>query len=160
MEQQLVKSGAKGTRDWNDAELDILMKGEIPPGYFGDHITSVSADITKAADHRNIQFLTKAEHDDRHRALGGTRVPVAENRIVDRTLAGELPDLATEGAKSWPSRATEALDTVLNSRTFSIIDAFDPMSMADRWHQETFGFSYFATEDEKFLAACRGGNCT
>jgi hypothetical protein len=161
MEQQLVRSGADGTRKWSDAELGILRQGGIPDGYIGDHITSVAADVTKAADHRNIQFLTTAEHTARHSAHGGTRVPISEDRIIDRTLGGRLPDLATDGARSWPDRVAKAIDTVLDSRTFAIIDAFDPVSMADRALRAEGYRGIFESEEDYWLRYCGAtGNCT
>lgn len=60
------------------------------PGYIGDHITSVAADMTKAADHRNIEFLSLAEHKARHAAYGGTRVPIFEGRQIDRVESYQI----------------------------------------------------------------------
>ncbi|WP_420793564.1 hypothetical protein [Roseinatronobacter alkalisoli] len=134
----------EGTRRWTPDELEILRNGGRPSGYVGDHITSVVADISRAADHRNIQFLTQAEHSARHSSHGGTRVPISENRVVDRTLGGQLPDLATQGARSWPQRAADAMDKVFESRTFGLIDAFDATSLADRAFQQSFGYSWFS----------------
>lgn len=106
----MVQRVGYGPRDWAPHELELLKAGKKVPGYVGDHITSVVADITKAADHRNIQFLTKAGHDARHAAHGGTQVPISEDRLIDRTLDGKLPDLATEGAKSWAARGRRGLE--------------------------------------------------
>jgi GHH signature containing HNH/Endo VII superfamily nuclease toxin len=160
MEQQLVRREGYGTRRWNDTELEILRNGGRPTGYVGDHITTVAADVTRAADHRNIQFLSEAEHTARHARHGGTRVPIFEDRIVDRTRGGRLPDLATEGARSWPQRSADAIDTVLNSRTFAIIDSVDPASIADRYMQSMGYMGMFESQEAFFLRHCRMDNCT
>ena len=143
MEIQMVQRKGYGTREWELDELELLKAGKRVPGYVGDHITSVGADITKAADHRNIQFLTKAEHDARHAAHGGTRVPVSEDRLIDRTLDGALPDLATEGAKSWAARAGEVLKTISESRTYAVIDWMDPSTWADNAFRQQTGYGWF-----------------
>jgi hypothetical protein len=162
MEQQLVQRTGRGSRiEWSDDELEILRQGGRPSGYVGHHITSVGADITKAADHRNVEFLTKAEHDARHAAHGGTRSPITENRIIDRTMGGQYPDLATEGAKSWPQRAAKAIETVLDSRTFAVIDMFDPTSMADRATRSMGDRGIFESPEQYFLRYCGSnpGSC-
>ena len=159
MEQQLIRNNYRGTRNWSATEREILRKGEIPEGYVGDHITSVVADVTKAADHRNIQFLSVPEHKLRHGKHGGTRTPIHEDRQIDRTLGGRLPDLATKGARDWPERAARALDMVLNSNTYAIIDAFDPLSIASRVGQELGVGNYF--DDTPWEVRCaRDPDCT
>lgn len=51
MEIQMVRTIGRGTAEWSDEALELLKAGKKVPGYVGDHITSVSADLTKAADH-------------------------------------------------------------------------------------------------------------
>ncbi|MEP4927258.1 MAG: RHS repeat-associated core domain-containing protein [Hyphomicrobiales bacterium] len=131
MEKQLIQSGRQGSRRWSADDLALLAAGKTPAGYYGHHITSVSADITKAASHNNIEFLTKAEHDARHALEGGTRNPIFESRTIDRTAGGTLPDLATEGAKTWPQRAGKALVAIGNSRTMQALSLTDPLFLFD-----------------------------
>lgn len=157
MEQQLVRERGFGTRDWDDDELKLLLDGKKVPGYRGHHMTSVSADLTKAADHRNIQFLTKQQHDDIHRQNGGFRVPITSDRVIDRTVKGKYPDLATAGARSWPQRVGEAMVAVSNSRTMMVFDLVDPTAVADQYHLRTYGYSIWDALSGNI--PCRGPLC-
>jgi hypothetical protein len=89
-------------------------------------------------------------------------VPIVENRSIDRTMGGQYPDLATEGARSWPQRAARAIETVLDSRTYSIIDAFDPTSMADRAMRSMGHRGIFESPEQHFLRYCGSnpGGCS
>lgn len=53
-------------------------------------------------------------------------MPVRSKNTVDRTLSGRLPDLASEGAKSWPQRAGKALIEVLDDAATVLSIVPDP----------------------------------
>lgn len=107
MERQLAKKGLPTTRDWTPAELTELVDTGRVKGYVGDHINTVNGNVSLAADHRNIQFSTVLEHKSRHSAVGGFRTPISGQPMIDRTLGGQLTDLATPAARGWPSRALD-----------------------------------------------------
>ncbi len=66
MEQQLVSSTGRGTRDWTELEIkELLATGKVS-GYQGHHINSVSSNPQQAANPNNIQFLKPSEHLDVH----------------------------------------------------------------------------------------------
>ncbi len=158
MEQQLVRGEGRGTRIWDVDELKLLLDGKKVPGYRGHHMTSVSADLTKAADHKNIQFLTKEKHDAIQRQNGGFRVPITSDRVIDRTDKGKYPDLATAGARSWPRRAGEAMVAISNSHTMRVFDLADPTAVAEQYYLRTYGYSIWdALSGNK---PCRGPLCT
>jgi RHS repeat-associated protein len=126
MEIQLIRNGGRPTADFSPQEIAMLMDGVIPPGWDGHHIRNVADNLELAADHRNIEFMRTPEHRDYHSALGGTRVPTTGSQI-DRSLEGSLPDLATRGARAWPSRvlgygASAALSASV------VLDYIDPIS--------------------------------
>ncbi|MBE1294574.1 MAG: hypothetical protein GJ677_18985 [Rhodobacteraceae bacterium] len=158
MEQQLVRERGFGTRAWEDDELELLLKGEKVPGYVGHHLTSVSADLTKAANHRNIEFLTKKEHAAIHGQNGGFRVPITSDRVIDRTVDGKYPDLATAGARTWPKRVGEAMIAVSNSRTMMVFDLVDPMAIADQYYMRSYGYSIWDALSGH--TPCRGPLCS
>ena len=104
MERQAAINGYELSRDWTQKQLDELVDTGKVSGFEGDHINTVNGNISMAADHRNIQFLTVQEHAARHAAAGGTRTPISGRDLIDRTYGGALPDLATPFARSWPDR--------------------------------------------------------
>ena len=86
-----------------------------------------------AANHANIEFLRETAHKGIHANAGGTNVPISGQPLLDRTLGGKLPDLATKGAKQWPSRVMGFAGASLGSVADSL-DALDPWEMTAK-HQ-------------------------
>lgn len=107
MERQLVANGLEGTRGWTKVQRNELLEFGKVKGFEGDHINTVKGNTQLAADHRNIQFLTTAEHKLRHKEHGGYRHEIKGNALLDRTNGGKFPDLATKSAKKWPDKAKE-----------------------------------------------------
>jgi RHS repeat-associated protein len=156
MEIQLVQRTGQGTREWSGTELELLKQGKKPDGYIGHHIESVSHDLREAADHRNIEFLTKAEHDARHAGMGGTKIPIADKRRIDRTDGGRfgrLPDLASPGAKAFRERAGRAIVAISESRTFNLM-TFDASVLVEQIWVERFGHRPFASWEERCAPDC------
>jgi hypothetical protein len=66
-EAELVKATGHGTREWKRHEIRSLTKDQKVAGYEGHHIRSVNGHSPKwAADPRNIEFVTRKEHLQRH----------------------------------------------------------------------------------------------
>ena len=129
MERQMVKNGNPGSVNWTAAQRkELLEKGKVS-GYEGDHINTVNGNVELAADHRNIQFLTEAAHTKRHQDAGGYRVPISGEAMIDRTLGGALPDLATPYAKSWSDTAYDlGISSVFAAGVaLEILDFGDPL---------------------------------
>ncbi|MEP2785052.1 MAG: hypothetical protein ABJO67_16025 [Pseudoruegeria sp.] len=105
MERQLAVKGLPTARPWSADQLTELIDTGRVKGFVGDHINTVNGNVSLAANHRNIQFSTVAEHNARHAAAGGFRTQISGQPMIDRTLGGQLPDLATPAARGWPERA-------------------------------------------------------
>jgi RHS repeat-associated protein len=134
MERQLVKKTANGSYPWSTAQKKELLANGKVDGFVGDHINTVNGNLKMAADHRNIQFLDVAAHRARHAAAGGTRVPISGGALIDRSLGGTLPDLASPNSMRWPEIVAGGLSTVLGS-IGSVLDRFpDPYTMFE-WSQ-------------------------
>ncbi len=60
---------------------------------------------------------------------GGTRVQISGQPLIDRTFGGQLPDLASSAARSWPDRAAGFGLTVLGGAAVGLefMDNFDPI---------------------------------
>ncbi|WP_276528637.1 RHS repeat-associated core domain-containing protein, partial [Chryseobacterium rhizosphaerae] len=65
-EQNMVKNGKDGTREWTKAELKELKETGKVKGMKGHHINNVKHHPDKAGDPNNIEFVTQKEHLDRH----------------------------------------------------------------------------------------------
>ncbi|MBO6898625.1 MAG: hypothetical protein JJ868_14730 [Shimia sp.] len=157
MEQQMVQKLGYGTRAWEDDELALLAAGKKVPDYVGHHMTSVSADLRKAASHKNIQFMTRKKHAELHKQNDGFQKPIESSMEIDRTMEGILPDLATAGARAWPERVGNALKAVSESRTIMVIDLFDPTAVIDHHYQRTHGYSLWELLPGN--RRCRGPMC-
>ena len=66
-EAALIKEG-KGTRDWTPAQQKEILSTHRCKGYEGHHKLSVSQHPEQAGNPDNIQFVTRKEHIDAHRA--------------------------------------------------------------------------------------------
>jgi RHS repeat-associated protein len=88
-ERQLVQQTGQGTRNWTRAEqAELLREGKVK-GYEGHHINTVKGNpIAMARDPRNIQFVTKSQHVDIHRAAGGYRAPITGRPLMVRGVGG------------------------------------------------------------------------
>jgi len=81
-EFELVKATGRGTREWKPHEIRSLTKGQKVTGYEGHHIRSVNGHSPKwAADPRNIEFVTRKEHLQRH---GGNFHNPTTGKLIDR----------------------------------------------------------------------------
>lgn len=129
MERQLAVNGLQTSRKWSDDQLTELMDTGRVKGFVGDHINTVNGNAALAANHRNIQFSTVAEHNARHAAAGGFRTPISGQQLIDRTRGGQLPDLATSSARGWPDRAKGLGLGVLSgvATGLEIMDIGDPL---------------------------------
>ena len=125
MERQLVRETGEGSRSWTPEQMTELLDTGKVKGFVGDHINTVNGNLVQAADHRNIQFVTVAQHSTRHAAAGGTQVPISGLAGIDRTAGGLLPDLATKGARAWPSRLLGYTGVGLGA-VGEVLDVFDP----------------------------------
>jgi len=65
-EQNMVKNGKDGTREWTKAELKELKETGKVKGMKGHHINNVKHHPEQAGDPNNIEFVTQKEHLDRH----------------------------------------------------------------------------------------------
>ncbi|PHR61328.1 MAG: hypothetical protein COA47_05850 [Robiginitomaculum sp.] len=149
-EQALVRDTGQGSREWSDAALELLRSGERVPGYQGHHINSAAAHPEMAGMANNIEFLTKAEHTNLHRGNGGFQAPTSGvlidrrdqyRRSLDRDMDRNLTDrLTLDGVMR---DAAVALNTILDSRTMQIIDAFDPFTMVDQIYRQERGITYW-----------------
>lgn len=83
-EIKLVQETGQGTREWTDAELEILKSGKVPVGYHGHHINSVKGNPELAGDPSNIEFLTPEEHFAKHG--NNWRTPTVGS-LMDRTFS-------------------------------------------------------------------------
>lgn len=87
-EKTMVQQTGEGTRPWTRAEKAELLRDGKVRGYEGHHINSVKGNpVEMARDPRNVRFLTKAEHQLLHRAMGGYRVPIRNMALLNRTLS-------------------------------------------------------------------------
>jgi len=81
-ESELVKATGRGTREWKPHEIRSLLKDQKVKGYEGHHIRSVNSHSPKwAADPRNIEFVTRNEHLQRH---GGDFHNPTTGKLIDR----------------------------------------------------------------------------
>lgn len=81
-EADLVKATGQGTREWKPHEIRSLTKEQKVAGYEGHHMRSVNGHSPKwAADPRNIEFVTRQEHLQRH--SGDFHMPTTGN-LIDR----------------------------------------------------------------------------
>ena len=101
MERQTIINNFPGTRNWTLSQRKELIETGRISGFDGHHINTVNGNLDLAANHRNIEFLTKTEHYDLHRQNGGTHNPISGRALIDRTYGGQLQDLATPAARSW-----------------------------------------------------------
>ena len=129
MERQLAVKGLPTSRPWSKGELTELIDTGRVKGFVGDHINTVNGNASLAANHRNIQFSTVAEHNTRHAAAGGFRTKISGQPMIDRTLGGQLPELATPSARGWSGRARDlglmGLSGVATG--LEVLDQFDPV---------------------------------
>jgi len=58
-EMQMVRELGRGTRQWSKRELDMLKRGERPPGYQGHHISSVAQNSPEMARNPDNVELVK-----------------------------------------------------------------------------------------------------
>ncbi len=129
MERQLAIKGFPTSRSWTDDQLTELIDTGKVKGFVGDHINTVNGNVSLAANHRNIQFSTVAEHNARHAAAGGFQTPISGQAMIDRTLGGQLSDLATPAARGWPDRARDLGIMGLSgvATGLEVMDQFDPV---------------------------------
>lgn len=81
-ESELVRATDHGTREWKPSQLRSLKQGDKVKGYEGHHIRSVNRHSPKwAGDPRNIEFVTRKEHLDRHK--GNFHTPTT-GKLIDR----------------------------------------------------------------------------
>lgn len=82
-EREMVLRTGKGTRQWTDAEKQLLRRDGKVPGYEGHHVRNVYDHLLEAGNPDNIKFFSKSEHLVEH---GGhwknkTTGPLANRRI-------------------------------------------------------------------------------
>lgn len=82
-EKELVEKTDKGTRNWNEKELEELKKTGRVSGYDGHHINNVHDHPEMAGDPNNIKFLTRDEHYDAH---DGDWTNATKGDLIDRSL--------------------------------------------------------------------------
>jgi RHS repeat-associated protein len=87
-EREAVAKGG-GSRNWTRAERAELLKEGQVKGYEGHHRNTVKGNpLAMARDPRNVQFVTRAEHVDIHKAAGGFRQPITGQSFITRSLGG------------------------------------------------------------------------
>ncbi|SDE28252.1 RHS repeat-associated core domain-containing protein [Riemerella columbipharyngis] len=65
-EQELIKRGLGGTREWTEQEKEELLKTGKVKDYYGHHINSVSTHPHLADNPDNVQFVKFDEHLELH----------------------------------------------------------------------------------------------
>ncbi len=65
-ERRMVRETGVGTREWTRSERKELLETGRVTGYEGHHINNVEHHPSLAGDPNNIEFVTPAEHLDRH----------------------------------------------------------------------------------------------
>ncbi|MBR3814742.1 MAG: hypothetical protein IKK38_12835 [Spirochaetaceae bacterium] len=80
-EQEVIKMGGTGTRNWTAQEKDELLKNGIVRGIVGHHEQSVSAHPEEQANPDNISFLTREEHLQKH---GGDFRNATDGKMKDK----------------------------------------------------------------------------
>jgi RHS repeat-associated protein len=127
-ERDLIANNLPGTRIWTqEQKLQLLEHGRVP-GFDGHHINTVNGNtLALAGDHRNIQFLTKAEHARLHAAAGGTQVPISGLPLLDRTGGGRLGPTTLSSGRTIFSMAglAAALTAVDEFLTWTSLNPFD-----------------------------------
>src|SRR5262249_32351171 len=83
-ERALVRRTGQGTRDWTSAEIEELLSTGQVSGYKGHHINNVASAPELAGEPNNIEFVTQAEHMERHG--GNTRIPTS-GPLLARSIA-------------------------------------------------------------------------
>lgn len=100
-ESELVKATGHGTREWKPGQLRSLARGDKIKGYEGHHIRSVNHHSPKwAGDPRNIEFVTRKEHLDRHR--GDFHTPTT-GKLVDRQKQARMEATNRQPVRYLPS---------------------------------------------------------
>jgi RHS repeat-associated protein len=92
-EQALVNKTGQGTRNWTNAEIAELKSTGRVKGYYGHHINSVASNPGLAGEPDNIEFVTRAEHFERHAGnwrnstagslIGRTKALARANKLAD-----------------------------------------------------------------------------
>jgi hypothetical protein len=126
LEQRLVANGQPGTVDWTEAQVKELLESGRVRGYDGHHINSVNGNnLELAGDHKNIQFLTRAEHKALHSARGGTQVPITGQPLIDRT-AGLGPMTLRNNREFFSAAGVAALLSAVDEfLTWTSLNPFD-----------------------------------
>jgi len=65
-EREVVLRSGRGTRQWTEAEKQVLRKEGKVPGYEGHHVRNVYDHLLEAGNADNIRFFTKSEHLAEH----------------------------------------------------------------------------------------------
>jgi RHS repeat-associated protein len=147
-EAALVRRTGKGTREWEDKEIQELLRHGKVEGYEGHHINNVASRPDLAGEADNIEFLAKGSHNDLHVGSGGHNAPTSGS-LIDRgslylsqtgdSLPGYGGTLLTYN--DVVRRATDAAKVAGNVSPYSlhsvIAGAFVVLDAVDEFQRQT-----------------------